>query len=81
MKKRVIIILIVLLVVIIAGVFYFTREEFRCSLKPHVGRCDALFERYYFDSDEGVCKEFIWGGCGGVVPFDTIEECRDVCES
>ena len=28
---------------------------------------------------EGKCKEFTWGGCDGIVPFDTMEECEK-CE-
>lgn len=79
-----IIILIVLLVVIIAGIFYFNKvdtvKDSKCFLEPNSGTCEAAIPRYYFDSDEGVCKEFIWGGCGGVVPFETIEECKNVCE-
>jgi len=23
--------------------------------------------------------KFIWGGCGGVVPFETMEECNNEC--
>ena len=49
-----------------------------CTLEPNRGPCEAYIPKYYFDSDAGVCKEFIWGGCGGVVPFDTLEECQ-VC--
>lgn len=50
----------------------------RCSLEPEVGPCDAAFQKYYFDKEEQRCKEFTWGGCGGVVPFHTLEECK-VC--
>jgi hypothetical protein len=51
----------------------------RCNLKPEMGFCEALIPKYYFDKAEGKCKEFIWGGCEGVVPFDTLEECK-LCE-
>ena len=47
-----------------------------CSLEPNVGPCNAAFVRYYFDTAEGKCKEFTWGGCAGVVPFETLEECQ-----
>ncbi|MBA4146415.1 MAG: proteinase inhibitor I4 serpin, partial [Cytophaga sp.] len=30
--------------------------------------------------NEKKCKEFIWGGCGGVVPFETLEECKGGCQ-
>ncbi|UJH66333.1 BPTI/Kunitz domain-containing protein [Allomuricauda sp. SCSIO 65647] len=48
-----------------------------CGLEPEVGDCDAAIPKYYFDKEEQECKEFIWGGCGGVVPFDSMEECLD----
>ncbi|NHF61483.1 proteinase inhibitor I4 serpin [Flavobacteriaceae bacterium TP-CH-4] len=53
----------------------------RCSLAPEVGPCDALIPRYYFDSKENECKQFDWGGCDGVVPFDTLEECEECVSS
>ncbi len=49
-----------------------------CSLEPQSGGCYANIPKYYFDREEGKCKQFIWGGCGGVVPFDSMEEC-DAC--
>lgn len=48
-----------------------------CSLVPEIGPCNAAFNRYYFDPKEKKCKSFIWGGCGGVVPFLTLEECQE----
>ncbi len=51
-----------------------------CNLKQEQGSCKAYFIKYYFDNNERKCMEFVWGGCGGVVPFDTLEECQFVCE-
>lgn len=48
-----------------------------CSLEPETGDCKAAIPRYYYDKKEGICKEFIWGGCEGTVPFETLEECQD----
>jgi len=48
----------------------------KCGLKPDAGLCKAYFPKYYYDKEEGKCKEFIWGGCDGVVPFQTLEECE-----
>lgn len=48
-----------------------------CSLVPDAGICNAAFVRYYFDPKEKKCKQFTWGGCGGVVPFVTLQECLD----
>jgi len=50
-----------------------------CSLEPDAGICKAAIPRYYFDKDLKVCREFLWGGCDGVVPFETMEECS-TCE-
>jgi hypothetical protein len=50
-----------------------------CGLAPDAGPCKAYIPRYFYDKAEGKCKEFIWGGCGGVVPFNTLEECK-ACE-
>ncbi len=51
----------------------------KCSLKPETGPCKAFFKKYYYDADNKTCKSFIWGGCGGLVPFDTLEDCNKTC--
>ena len=50
-----------------------------CYLEPDPGPCFAAFTKYYFDKVEKKCKPFTWGGCGGVVPFDTLDECKSGC--
>jgi hypothetical protein len=50
-----------------------------CDLEPEKGNCRAMITKYYYDKKEGKCKEFIWGGCDGAVPFETLEECKE-CE-
>ena len=50
-----------------------------CELMPNAGPCFAAIPKFYFDEEALECKEFTWGGCGGVVPFDTLEECLE-CE-
>jgi Kunitz/Bovine pancreatic trypsin inhibitor domain len=47
-----------------------------CALTPDAGVCLAAFPKFYFDPKEKICKQFTWGGCGGVVPFQTKEECE-----
>jgi len=47
-----------------------------CSLEPESGPCEALIPKYYYDKKSKSCKEFDWGGCGGVVPFDSKEDCE-----
>jgi len=51
----------------------------KCYLKPEVGPCEAAIPVYYYDQKEGECKEFTWGGCQGVVPFETMEACQKNC--
>jgi hypothetical protein len=53
----------------------------KCALKPDPGMCRAVIPKYYYDNAEKKCKEFKWGGCGGVVPFDTMEECKQCVSS
>jgi Kunitz/Bovine pancreatic trypsin inhibitor domain len=53
-----------------------TECEQNCNLEPEVGPCNAAFPRYYYDKTEKKCKQFTWGGCAGVVPFETMEECE-----
>lgn len=50
-----------------------------CDAKPQSGRCRAAIPRYWFDERAGECRAFIWGGCDGVVPFDTYRQCHTQC--
>ncbi|MBR9920611.1 MAG: hypothetical protein GYB31_07205 [Bacteroidetes bacterium] len=56
-----------------------TTMDERCMLDPDPGPCRGAFQRYYYDREEGICKKFIYGGCQGVVPFETLEECQGAC--
>ena len=51
----------------------------QCEVDPDPGLCKAYFPKYYFDKETQACQEFIYGGCGGVVPFDTMEQCSQEC--
>ena len=55
-------------------------ETDKCSLKPDSGPCKALIPKYYYDKGDKKCKEFSWGDCGGVVPFESMEECEKQCD-
>ncbi|XP_064463608.1 actinia tenebrosa protease inhibitors-like [Ornithodoros turicata] len=51
-----------------------------CYQPKDPGHCEAYFERYYYDSVEGICKKFIYGGCqGNSNNFKTIEQCNITC--
>ena len=52
-----------------------------CSLVPEIGPCFALITKYYFNQTSQKCEAFDWGGCYGVVPFQTMAECQAECEN
>ena len=58
----------------------FTNYTNSCKVEPDPGFCRAAFEKYYFNSETSSCEQFIWGGCGGLVPFDSLSECQIQCE-
>jgi hypothetical protein len=51
----------------------------RCTLQGEAGPCKAGLGRYGCDPGSGTCREILWGGCGTPVPFETKEECLQVC--
>ena len=52
-----------------------------CQLNPNPGECDGAFQIFYFNQNTLTCEEYVWGGCNGVVPFWTLEECQNICEN
>ncbi|KAK9688591.1 ADAM-TS Spacer 1 [Popillia japonica] len=55
--------------------------EDSCSLPPDSGPCRTAEARWYYDND-GTCKQFTYGGCGGNRNnFLTAEECQQFCGS
>ena len=34
-----------------------------CEQPKKIGPCKAIIPRFYFNSTDGKCKEFGWGGC------------------
>jgi len=52
-----------------------------CEAKPNTGPCRGIFTRYYYDPSIQKCATFIWGGCQGDVPFETLEDCVWECET
>ncbi len=49
----------------------------RCEMTPHGGPCNAYIIKYYWDPVEQKCTLFGWGGCGGSVPFQSLQECEE----
>lgn len=58
-------------------------EPFRqehCFLQSDTGPCRALESRFFYDSQNGVCDVFGYGGCGGNQNnFKSAEECEQNC--
>lgn len=54
--------------------------DLKCYSVPKSGKCKALLTKYYFDPESKTCKSFTWGGCGGNVPFQTMESCEETCK-
>lgn len=53
-----------------------------CYQDKKVGRCKAALPRFYYDMEEKMCKNFIYGGCGANGNnFETKEECVQKCEN
>ncbi|CAH1955307.1 unnamed protein product [Acanthoscelides obtectus] len=51
-----------------------------CFSEPDPGQCGGNYHKFYYDRRDGVCKVFVYGGCGGNRNnFDTMEECLTGC--
>ena len=51
-----------------------------CYLQPDPGTCFGYVQMYYFNQETQSCQSFVWGGCGGLVPFQSYQECVNTCE-
>ncbi|XP_037802320.1 kielin/chordin-like protein isoform X2 [Penaeus monodon] len=55
-------------------------QEDKCKLDLDSGPCFGLFHRYGYNSANGRCEQFVFGGCGGNANnFETVQECQDQC--
>jgi hypothetical protein len=72
MKKLVLIFLLI-------PSFFYSQMDSACYLIPDVGPCFAAIPKYYYDQNTQQCETFLWGGCAGVVPFNTLLECESSC--
>ncbi|XP_014669308.1 PREDICTED: papilin-like isoform X4 [Priapulus caudatus] len=51
-----------------------------CTLPKEAGPCGNWVATWWFDSNDGICKPFYYGGCdGNDNRFDTPDECRQRC--
>ncbi|XP_065332270.1 papilin isoform X3 [Cloeon dipterum] len=55
------------------------RQEF-CLQPPEEGQCKKYVNRWYYDRNEGFCKEFNYGGCeGNQNRYRSKQECEQKC--
>lgn len=79
MKYNVRVLFIIFFAIILTSCKKDCMKSDKCNLEPDAGFCKAYMPNYYYNKKDKKCKQFIWGGCGGVVPFETIEECEIQC--
>ena len=49
-------------------------------MEKEVGKCKALFPRWYYDNSLNECQEFVFGGCGGNKNnFESKAACLQKC--
>ncbi|XP_017083163.2 papilin isoform X3 [Drosophila eugracilis] len=52
----------------------------KCFLAPELGNCFENETRWFYNSQEGLCDEFIYTGCGGNANnYASEEECQTEC--
>jgi hypothetical protein len=52
----------------------------KCRSVPAKGPCKAMIEKFYFNQTTQKCTPYFYDGCGPVVPFNTLDECKKDCE-
>jgi hypothetical protein len=51
-----------------------------CNAYPDSGNCEAYLERWYHDPATGLCRGFVYGGCGGNGNnYESFEACQKAC--
>ena len=50
-----------------------------CMNAPDPGPCKGAIPGFYYDYPSDSCRRFIYGGCGGQRPFDSMEACIKAC--
>ncbi|XP_016418684.1 PI-actitoxin-Afv2b-like [Sinocyclocheilus rhinocerous] len=56
------------------------KSQDSCILPMEEGNCSRYTLRWYFNSEVGVCRPFIYSGCGGNANrFLQKEDCEKLC--
>jgi len=81
MNKKVFLLLLILIVFIISSCI---PQDNRCEWVS--GECKNICQsqNYFFDKVSGICKQYIEPdvnkGCCTPPPFETLDECKQICE-
>lgn len=60
--------------------YFLIRYIDKCFLYQDRGNCSNMSSKYFYDRQDGVCKQFMYGGCGGNDNrFDSKQECDQQC--
>ncbi|ORX88747.1 hypothetical protein K493DRAFT_341091 [Basidiobolus meristosporus CBS 931.73] len=51
-----------------------------CYRQGDPGMCKAAIPRWHYNPATEKCEEFTYGGCGGYVPFKSLEKCQTTCK-
>merc|ERR1711879_178283 len=58
----------------------FDQPEF-CDLPSEVGMFRAAIQRWFYNSSDDECQQFIYGGCGGNENnFNSKADCLEICK-
>ncbi len=53
-----------------------------CRMPMDPGPCRSVMQRWYYDSNDGYCKRFNYGGChGNGNRFESELKCRTHCQA
>lgn len=51
-----------------------------CMLRSETGSCHRFETKWHYSPTEGICTQFVYGGCGGNKNrFDSYEDCDQMC--
>jgi hypothetical protein len=53
-----------------------------CGAPPSSGNCEAYIPSWYHDPSTGICRPFVYGGCGGNANrYASLQACQKACPS
>lgn len=52
----------------------------RCDWVPNSGPCRGALDGFFYDSRTKKCQKFQYGGCQGVLPFESLSDCEKACK-